>query len=93
MSLELDQFLGWKGVVGQSTGFFHLEIVDRRWWFITPEGHGFLSLGINHIDSTALKFPDNLHLWKGKYAEEDTFIKQGVRTDLVAWGFNTVGWK
>ena len=92
MSGEFDPFGGWKKVVGQATGFFHLEAIGERDWLITPDGHGFLSLGINHIDATALKYPDNLLIWRKKYASEENFIQQGVRTDILAWGFNTIGW-
>lgn len=33
-----------------ATGFFRLAQVDGRWWFVTPEGHLFFSVGANWID-------------------------------------------
>ncbi len=30
-----------------ATGFFRVEKIDGRWWFVDPEGHLFWSLGIN----------------------------------------------
>lgn len=89
---SLDRFGGWTAVQAAATGFFRVEEVADRWWFITPEGHGFLSLGVNHIDSSALKYPDNHAVWKGRFGDEETFLKHGVYRDLSGWGFNTIGW-
>jgi hypothetical protein len=30
-----------------ATGFFRVEKIDGKWWFIDPEGHLFWSLGVN----------------------------------------------
>jgi len=38
---------GYKNTQAKATGFFRVEQVDGRWWFIDPEGHLFLSTGIN----------------------------------------------
>ena len=58
-----DRFFGTDRIQAESTGYFRVEQVDGRWWFVTPDGHGFLSLGINHIDSSALKYEDNINVW------------------------------
>jgi hypothetical protein len=31
------------------TGFFRTERRDGRWWLVTPEGHGFFSLGVDVV--------------------------------------------
>ncbi len=89
---EKDRFGGCAEIRSEATGFFRVEEVEGRWWFITPDGHGFLSLGVNHIDSSCLKYPDNVHVWKEKYGDERSFCERGVHQDLEDWGFNTVGW-
>jgi hypothetical protein len=33
----------------KATGFFRVEMIDGRWWFVDPEGHLFLSTGSNGI--------------------------------------------
>ena len=38
---ELDQYGGWTGIQGEKTGFFHLEEINGRNWFITPDGNVF----------------------------------------------------
>ena len=45
-----DEYGGWaKGPQLEATGHFRVEKVDGRWWFVTPSGHLFYSLGINVI--------------------------------------------
>ncbi len=45
---ELDKYGGWTGVQGEKTGFFHLEKIDGRDWFITPEGNVFYPVALSH---------------------------------------------
>lgn len=33
----------------EGTGWFRVEKVKERWWFITPEGHAFLSNGVDCV--------------------------------------------
>jgi len=89
-SQELDQYGGWKKVKHQGTGFFRLEKIDDRWWFIDPEGHPFLSLGINHIKVSVLQEDYNRHVFTEKYGNAAEFYKH-VFHDLKDWGFNTLG--
>lgn len=45
-----DEYGGWKnGPQLEATGHFRVEKVDGKWWFVTPSGHLFYSLGINVI--------------------------------------------
>jgi hypothetical protein len=49
-ALGLDQYGGLlEGPVFGTTGFFRTERRDDRWWLVTPEGHGFFSLGIDVV--------------------------------------------
>ena len=73
-------------------GFFTVGQRNGRWWLITPEGQPFFSIGLNHIDSATLRYRENARLWWDKYANSmEKWLKQ-VRSDLLEWGFNTVGW-
>lgn len=80
---------------GESTiGFFSLEQVDNHWWFITPEGKPFFSIGLNHIDPASLRYPENIHIWEEKYNGSTLeWIKKSVKPHLEGWGFNTLGWE
>lgn len=45
----LDRFGGFIPIEREATGFFRVEQVNGRWIFITPQGHGYLALGANHV--------------------------------------------
>jgi hypothetical protein len=48
--LALDRYGGLlEGPTFHATGFFRTERGERRWWLVTPEGHGFFSLGIDVV--------------------------------------------
>jgi hypothetical protein len=73
--------------------YFTLAERHGRWWLITPEGRPFFSLGLNHIDSSPLRYPEAGNLWQEKYGNStERWLKESVRPDLLAWGFNSVGW-
>lgn len=78
----------------KSQDFFTLDSVDNHWWFITPEGEPFFSLGLNHIDPASLRYPENIHIWEEKYNSSTTdWLVNSVRKNLMDWGFNTIGWE
>lgn len=75
-----------------ATGFFHLERTEDRWWLVDPAGNGFITVGLNHIEETNLKYPHNFDIWKERYGLRERWIREGVVPDLKKWGFNTIGW-
>ena len=45
-----DEYGGWaNGPQLEATGHFRTEKVNGKWWFVTPTGHLFYSLGINVV--------------------------------------------
>ncbi|MCZ6704731.1 MAG: hypothetical protein O6942_02400 [Bacteroidetes bacterium] len=74
-------------------GFFSLGKRENRWILLTPDRKPFFSVGLNHIDSSPLRYPENLSRWEQKY-ENDTikWIRESVAPNLKSWGFNSVGW-
>jgi hypothetical protein len=74
-------------------GFFTLDKRGGRWWLITPDGKPLFSLGLNHIDSASLRYPENIAIWREKYGgSQRRWLRESVAPNLNAWGFNTVGW-
>lgn len=47
--LNFGRFGGDLATQAKATGFFRVEMIDGRWWFVDPEGHLFLSTGSNGI--------------------------------------------
>lgn len=76
----------------RSTGFFRLENRHGRWWFITPQGKPFWSVGLNHVDSATLRYIENEDLWHDKYGNDMERWLDEVGRDMEDWGFNTLGW-
>lgn len=74
-------------------GYFTIKQLGGRWWLIKPEGELFFSIALNHIDPTPLRYVENGDLWTHKYGNSmEQWLKQSVAPDLLAWGFNSVGW-
>ncbi len=46
---QLDQYGGFTGVKGKQTGYFHLEKINERNWFVTPDGNVFFPVGLSHM--------------------------------------------
>lgn len=44
---------GFLGTSAKATGFFRVEQIDGRWWFVCPDGHRFFSTGINGVGTAA----------------------------------------
>jgi len=73
--------------------FFGTVQRHGRWWFLAPDGQPFFSLGLNHIDAAPLRYPEAGDLWHRKYDNRmERWLQESVRPDLLAWGFNSVGW-
>jgi hypothetical protein len=52
---DLDQYGGWTGLSGKTTGYFHAEQIGNRWWLVTPEGHAFFILSMTGVPDAALR--------------------------------------
>ena len=46
---ELDKYGGTTAIRGEATGFFHIEEIDGRHWFITPDGNAFFAVALSHM--------------------------------------------
>ena len=40
---------GFQNTAAKATGFFRVEQVEGRWWFVCPDGHLFYSTGLNGV--------------------------------------------
>jgi hypothetical protein len=44
---------GFHNTTAKVTGFFRVEQIDGRWWFVCPDGHLFYSTGLNGVGTVA----------------------------------------
>ncbi len=68
----------------QKTGnrCIRVEKANGVWWFVSPEGEPFVSLGVNHIEP---------HLWMGPYNIGNTVLRYGDDFVLPDGRFNPDG--
>jgi hypothetical protein len=91
------EYGGYLNTKAKATGFFRVQQIDGKWWFVDPHGHLFLSTGSNGIRSGRGRRggqrvegvpPSN----RGQDAR-DTYAaaEDLLNRRLDAWGMNTVG--
>lgn len=87
---DTDSFGGFLNLKGAPGKYFHLEQIDGRTMLVTPDGHGFFSLGINHIGDIQGKRPDSVidDHFDGKLT---SYIDDAIK-NLRRWNYNTVGY-
>jgi hypothetical protein len=72
---------GYKNTKAKATGFFRVEQVDEKWWFIDPDGHYFLSTGTN--GSAIRRNPNQTQQSPASIAR--------INRRLPSWGMTTGG--
>jgi len=86
-------------------GFISLENDSGVWWFKSPDGKPFLSIGVNHVEPFYWQSPNNkafvLETYGPALFSPDGNIRDGspaadkwaqhVAATFKTWGFNTLG--
>ncbi len=72
---QLDRYGGFLDIQGKRTGFFHTERINDRWWLVTPDGHGFLGIGVNH-PMTSMSVGAITFAYGGS---QDEWMRDGIR--------------
>ena len=78
------EYGGYKATQAKATGFFRVEQIDGKWWFVDPHGHLFLSTGSNCISTGGRRR-------RGQPSQDPPPGRNLVSQRMSAWGFNTVG--
>ncbi|MDB4740897.1 hypothetical protein OAF87_03655, partial [Akkermansiaceae bacterium] len=87
-----DRYGGYLSIKGEATGRFHLQVIEDRHFLVTPDGHGFLSVGVTHTGG--LSRPDQS---KRDHLRQNLDKDWGkANTELVShfrkWGYNSLGY-
>lgn len=64
----------------RATGFFRTELVEGRWWFVTPDGHLYWNVGVNAVRPARGAAPATVKAFPATATRE-----------LRALGFNGLG--
>ncbi len=89
--LKLDSYGGVTSLKGKKTGWFHVEQLNGRWFFVTPEGNAFFSMGITHANETLRQ--DDLGRFNQVYGGDSNRLGEFMLKKIVEWGFNTAGYE
>jgi hypothetical protein len=87
------------------TAAVRIEQDSGVWWFRSPAGQRFLSIGANHVEPLYWQSPRNAEFVRvtyggeifrkdGSFDDESAPVKQwsaGVAANFKDWGFNTLG--
>ena len=87
---DCDRFGGVTTLKGTKTGWFHMEQIGERWYFVTPEGHAFFSLGATH--AVECMHQDELNLFETKYAKSEQGLAEFFLAKFKEWGYNSSGY-
>lgn len=61
---DRDPYGGWTGgPKREATGWFRTEQIDGRWWFITPTGYCFFSIGMDCVGTWERSFVEGRKDW------------------------------
>lgn len=87
---ECDQYGGVTSLVGTTTGWFHVEEIGSRSYFVTPEGHAFFSLGATHaVECSRL---NELDLFETKFGNSEERLSEFFLARFKRWGYNSSGY-
>jgi len=80
------QYGGYESSHAKATGFFRVEQIDGKWWFVDPHGHLFLSTGSNGVGGRGGRGGSATPAGSAQAANPAT---TRLARRLGAWGFNT----
>ena len=88
---QTDRFGGLEAMKSKSTGHFELEKIRDRWWFVTPEGHVMIALGVNHLNEVrnAPEYPRTV--LAQRFGKDWPRVHAEIEKQIRTWGFNSAG--
>ena len=73
-SRPVDAYGGVLQIRGEETGWFDVQSIGGREFFVTPDGHAFFSLGVTHaVECTRL---DELNLFENRYGSDEAKLSE-----------------
>ncbi len=87
----------------KTSGFFTVEKIGSRWWYMTPEGHAFIALSVSVLtpqgndgrEPSGKTHGDHVQAkYSGPQVHQDHWRANWANTAIARlrrWGFNTIG--
>jgi len=89
-ALEHDKYGGIVSLAGTRSGWFHTQEIAGRWYFVTPEGHAFFSLGVTHAEECIQR--DERDLFATEYGRREDRLAEFFLERFNDWGYNSSGY-
>lgn len=89
-SLDYDKYGGVLSLKGKKTGWFHVEQIKGRWFFVIPEGNAFFSLGVSHAGECIRL--DELNVFATRYDKSESRLSDFFLNQFKEWGYNSSGY-
>jgi len=92
---QFDRYGGWTAATTAATGWFRVAKTEGRWWLVDPQGHCFLSVGVNTVSFRQDVIQGTKRSPYGettaeKYRRPEVWAQKVVER-LRGWRFNTLG--
>lgn len=87
-----DRYGGYFSIKGEATGYFHLENFDGRHLLVTPDGHGFISLGVTHTIGLEHKEQSRYDYLEESLDGDWEKASAEIKNYFSQWGYNTLGY-
>src|SRR6056297_2705414 len=86
----VDAYGGVLSIQGEKTGWFDVQSIGGREFFVTPEGNAFFSLGVTH--SVECTTRDELERFKTRYGSDEAKLASFFLNKFRHWGYNSSGY-
>ena len=83
---QFDRFGGWLSIKGNAGGYFHINKINNRHTLITPDGHAYYPLGINHMSV----YSDDTYVHVEAFQNKRHALNK-LKNDLSYFGMNCGG--
>ena len=87
-----DRYGGYLAYKGKATGRFHLEMIDGRHFLVTPDGHGFLSIGVTHTEALARPEQSRHDHFREGLGGDWGKANAELLSHFRDWGYNSLGY-
>ncbi len=87
-----DRYGGYLSHKGMATGRFHLETIGGRQFLVTPEGHGFIAIGVTHTGGLARSEESRFDYFKQTLEGDWDKANAELLAHFRQWGYNSLGY-
>ena len=88
---RFDRFGGLRTLKAKPSGWFRIGRFGNRDLFVSPDGHGYIALGVNHIGAVAQGGPTALFSAHTN-RDWDRYFAEVLKPQLNAWNMNSLGY-